>query len=343
MAQGDTAKRAALGDPSMRGTTGTLSGTVSSAGGRPIEGVDVVVRGTALRARTGRDGRFSLRDVGEGDHSILVRRIGWRPVEFSVQVEPGTEAFVPVTLQAMVRELGVVTITEETFNELSGLVTDANDQPLEGVEVQVLGTTLALTTRKGGGFLFFDVPPGKYLLRLRRPGYRMKLQGVEMLPRINRNLTVRVAALARGTPAGDSARLGGADAASEAAHADFTARRGMAGSQAVALTGDELAPFGAVPLPTALERKLVAREKELAAARCVLVDGEGAAASGTDPARAGRAALQAIVASSVELVELYPAGSEKSMTACKRFAPESRECSCAAARPAAFVVVWLRH
>ena len=52
--------------------------------------------------------------------------------------------------------------------------------------------------------------------------------------------------------------------------------------------------------------------------------------------------LQTIFADQVESVELYPAGSEMSQTACSRFPISMPECGCDAARPVPIVVVWMR-
>lgn len=70
--------------------TGTVMGTVTrSDGGTPLRDVTVGVRGTALTATTGPDGRYTLRRVPAGPQTLTFRWLGYRPAETQVTVEAG--------------------------------------------------------------------------------------------------------------------------------------------------------------------------------------------------------------------------------------------------------------
>jgi hypothetical protein len=143
----------------------------------------------------------------------------------------------------------------------------------------------------------------------------------------------------------------------------------MSGTQSDFISREDLVDLGKSPLNFAI--KQVAKgmpAKELWNAACVLVDGQtplndpatpiqlangggggafGGSASNPSgerniPGGAGFTPLQTIFADQVELVEIYPAGSENSLTACARFPITMPQCDCAAARSRPIVVVWLR-
>src|SRR6185436_12759292 len=81
--------------------TGTIRGTVTrSDGGARLSGVTVEVRGTALSATTGVDGRFTLSRVPAGQQTLLVRWVGFRPQEVPVSVTAGGTATADVALEA---------------------------------------------------------------------------------------------------------------------------------------------------------------------------------------------------------------------------------------------------
>src|SRR5689334_8328242 len=69
---------AALGAAPLRAQTGTLRGTVTDDGGRPLPGARVLVVGTPLAAETRDDGTFELRAVPAGTHAVRAQRIGNR-------------------------------------------------------------------------------------------------------------------------------------------------------------------------------------------------------------------------------------------------------------------------
>ena len=366
----DPTKKAAAGDSAKAPTTGALVGKVTDENGKALAGADIVVQRLAMRVRTRTDGSFTLQGIPVGDYDILFRKLGYDPAEITLNVVAGQQFSVAVKLGQLGQRLDTVTITAVVFNEVSGMVTDSSDHPLEGAEIVIDGSDFKYRTRADGRFLFLDVPPGKYLLRMRKMGYRPVTRSLQMVKRLDRNITARMAALAQTLSAVQIIGESGFSGRDSVAQRDFTVRRQMSGTQADFMSREDLAELGKTPLNHAIRqaaRGMAA--KELYAAACVLVDGQNplndpgqsmqlangsrgglGGAQGNAvlrergiPGGAGFTTLQTIFADQVELVEIYPAGSENSATACARFPITMPQCDCNAARSQPVVVVWLKH
>ena len=63
-----------------------ITGTVTNAGGVPVPGARVSVQGSESSTSTGPDGKFTLTGVLPGTQSVLVRRVGYSPVEQPLDV-----------------------------------------------------------------------------------------------------------------------------------------------------------------------------------------------------------------------------------------------------------------
>lgn len=76
--------------PLAHAQTGSLSGSVQSADGVPLEGASVVVLGLSVRAETDTGGLFELRHIPAGVHVIEIERFGYQKLqlvfEFDVDV-----------------------------------------------------------------------------------------------------------------------------------------------------------------------------------------------------------------------------------------------------------------
>ena len=369
MAAQDTTAKVAATDSGRRVGTGALAGKITDQNGRPLGGVDIVVQGIAMRVKSRNDGSFTVAGIPIGDWDILFRKLGYDPAEFTLNVTGGQQVSVSIKLGQLTQRLDTVTITAEVFNEISGLVTDSLDRPLEGVEISVEGSEFKYTTRANGRYLFLDVPPGKYMMRFRKMGYRARQQALQMVKRIDRNLTVRMTRLAITLSPVEIVAEGGFSGRDSVAQRDFSVRRKMSGTQADFISREDLANIGRTPLNFAIrETARGIAAKELWNAACVLVDGQlplgdpatplqlanggGGNAFGGSQGNAGGerniaggtafTTLQTLFADQVELIEVYPAGSENSLTACARFPITMPQCDCSAARSRPIVVVWLR-
>ena len=91
---------------------GTISGRVTDASvGRGLPDVQVTVSGTRIGALTGPNGEYMLTGVPAGQRTITVRRIGYRPVNQTVQVIPGATSTADVALGVSAINLSEVVVT----------------------------------------------------------------------------------------------------------------------------------------------------------------------------------------------------------------------------------------
>ena len=103
------------------GQAGTITGTVTDTGGRPISVAQIGVEGTNLTAVSAENGRFTVRNVPSGTHRISVRRVGFSPyTQSDVVVPPGGTVEVNVRLSIAVLRL-------------QNMVVTATSDPIEGV------------------------------------------------------------------------------------------------------------------------------------------------------------------------------------------------------------------
>src|SRR5690348_13719255 len=107
-------------------STGRITGTVTDrTAGAPIANVSVTVTGTALGARTGPDGRYTINGVPTGAQHVRATRIGYAPDDQAVTIESGQTlslnlamAAATVTLDQMV----VVGYGAQRRSDLTGSV-----------------------------------------------------------------------------------------------------------------------------------------------------------------------------------------------------------------------------
>ncbi|MFZ5625167.1 MAG: TonB-dependent receptor domain-containing protein [Gemmatimonadota bacterium] len=86
----------------------------NAASGEPIAGAIVDIEGTALRATTAIDGRYTLANVAPGTVSVRVRMVGYRPKTITgIVVKEGTAAVQDVTLDAELVQLSEITVSAE--------------------------------------------------------------------------------------------------------------------------------------------------------------------------------------------------------------------------------------
>ena len=89
----------------------SVTGSVRDSAGMAIAGADVMIDGTRLRAVTSDDGVFRLVGMTEGVELVSVRRLGFRPLTMSVDVQLGTVTRVVLTLARVLVILPTVVVT----------------------------------------------------------------------------------------------------------------------------------------------------------------------------------------------------------------------------------------
>lgn len=324
------------------GITGVITGTVRDETGAPLIGAMITVDGGVREARSAEGGRFVIDSVRAGSRELIVRHIGFRPIRTQVEVRADSAIVLAVTIVREGQRLPGVVIEEQIFNQLGGIVVDELLRPVPGAVIDLVGIRRQTVSDAEGRFIFVDIPAGNYILEVRAPGYALARRGVEMVARIERDLAIR---LHSGADARISAEL------AEVVAKEADRRRSFAGARAIFVSRAELEKWGDAPLldalrgssaatairevgPPAMGRGQTSFSRTAGGAgrtpsSCVLIDGHEAALTNV---------LSFFRASEVELVEVYPVGTENSRTLCGRFPPSSG-CSCPP-EPAG-VVVWL--
>lgn len=92
-------------------STGTIQGTVTETGGRPVGNVQVFVAGTQLGAVTNAAGAFTIAAVPAGEQTVRTRRLGFSPATRAVTVVAGQAARLDVALTQAAAELDRVVVT----------------------------------------------------------------------------------------------------------------------------------------------------------------------------------------------------------------------------------------
>ncbi|MBM4161671.1 MAG: TonB-dependent receptor [Ignavibacteria bacterium] len=92
-------------------TTGVITGTVRGDENREfLPFVNVVVKGTGLGAATNDQGRYTIRNVPPGRHTIVASAVGFKPSEVTVNVEAGATTSKDIFLVHAAVQLGEVLV-----------------------------------------------------------------------------------------------------------------------------------------------------------------------------------------------------------------------------------------
>lgn len=108
--QGNVAVRDTVPGPGVPAGTASISGTVTDGDGKPIGNAHVSVTGGSNSATTDSSGTFTLTGQPTGTHALIVRRLGYMPVELAVNLTPLRRNEVTVQLEQYVPVLAAVII-----------------------------------------------------------------------------------------------------------------------------------------------------------------------------------------------------------------------------------------
>ena len=92
--------------PAHAQDTGTLTGTVRSAAGKPLPFANVVILGTKMGGMTNSDGKYEVKFVPAGTYTVKVSYLGYEPKERPFQIVAGQT----VTLNFELKETVVATL-----------------------------------------------------------------------------------------------------------------------------------------------------------------------------------------------------------------------------------------
>jgi hypothetical protein len=96
-------------------TTGTLAGIVTDSANVPVSGVEVSIPDLSQSTLTNEQGAFALRDVPVGAAHVLIRRVGYSPVEAQIVIEAGRTAERHIRLVRATR-LDSMVVTEKAVD-----------------------------------------------------------------------------------------------------------------------------------------------------------------------------------------------------------------------------------
>lgn len=166
---------------------GTIVGIVEDSLGTPISDALVMVFELRRQVRTRADGSFRLDSIKPGKYRVGARSLGYigAGVDVTVGRTGGWAKFrliqVATTLAPMV--------TEAEEMGLSGIIGDTAFRAMDSVEVRVLATQLRAKTDSVGRFAL-PLPPGRYMVRVERPGYQGQAIGVSIPEKGGRKLAI---------------------------------------------------------------------------------------------------------------------------------------------------------
>jgi len=339
---------------------GIVAGVVRKEDGEPLAGVRVSILREigSIAVLTASDGRFLLEGVPSGPQAFEASKRGYRTAQARITVPQDSALVVNITLVAEAQRLPGVVIEADFRNSVGGVVLDSANQPVAGVVVEVIGQGNRMTTGEDGRFIFTDLDPGLYLMQWRKAGYAVAQTSVRMVNKLERDFAVRL------KPLGTDWRS--PEAAAVIAH-ETNRRLGLRGGRAKVVGRDELERFGMTRLDVALRGSSAMDAYLNTPSKCVLVNGYEGLTTGGDGALSrtlrGPRGPQSIDpsgtaprtrpvnlanpvswlsyfrANEVEMVELYPEGTEHSRTLCGRFPPST---GCACPPDPAGIVIWLR-
>jgi TonB-linked SusC/RagA family outer membrane protein len=138
---------------------GTVSGRVTTGdSSEPVSDATITVRGTALRALTNSDGRYSI-SVPEGSHTIFAQRIGFGRDSASVVVranETATADFVLRPVAVSLNEVVTIGYGTQRRRDLTGAVgsvtsDDIQRTPVTSVEQALQGKVAGVQVTNGSG------------------------------------------------------------------------------------------------------------------------------------------------------------------------------------------------
>jgi hypothetical protein len=115
-APGAAPAKADSGPPRLRGPA-RLTGRVVNAAGAPVANARVDVQGTGAATLSRQDGSFGFTDLPSGTQSLVVRQLGFEPVETAVELSARAPRQVTVTMAKPARVLETVAVTAERSKE----------------------------------------------------------------------------------------------------------------------------------------------------------------------------------------------------------------------------------
>ena len=143
----------------LTGTYGIVRGTVRNGSNGPtLSGTVVSQSPNGPSAVSFLDGRYALAAI-PGSVTLNASLFGFDLLSRSTSVPAGGDVTLNLTLRG------------SDAGSVSGVVRNSTGTPLNGAELEVMGTPLRVVSGNGGIYSFASVPAGGYTVRCIRPGH----------------------------------------------------------------------------------------------------------------------------------------------------------------------------
>lgn len=132
---------------------GTISGSVLTSDGEPVELVTVNVKGTAKGALTDRNGKYQIRNIQPGLHRLVASFIGLEKQEQTIEVTAGGVTSLDFTLNESLAQLQEVIVSARNLNRENAIVAKI---PLKKLENPQVYNTVSSEIMKQQGITNYD-------------------------------------------------------------------------------------------------------------------------------------------------------------------------------------------
>lgn len=176
----------------------TLAGVVRDSTGAPIPSVEVIVTALGRSARTDFSGGFRVDGILPGAHRVWFRRLGYMSAQFDWAAKAGERTEIVVVMTPIPRSLDAMVVRAQEEKDLEanasilGTAVDTTGVPVDGAEVQLIGANRSGLTRANGGFLFRPLPVGPYVVRVRKLGYEPAMWKLNLAAGDDREVIIRM-------------------------------------------------------------------------------------------------------------------------------------------------------
>lgn len=175
----------------------TVRGVVKDTEGAAVPDVEILLESPRRGARSDAAGRFVLDSVPQGERRLLVRRIGYLALNYTVTVPQAPADTLRFIMLRLPQQLAPVDVVVERKG-IYGVVGDTGYHALPGTLVEILGARIADTTDERGRFAFEKLKEQHYVLRVSRVGYFGRLISVDYTGR-GRDFSVFLTEYSKGT------------------------------------------------------------------------------------------------------------------------------------------------
>jgi hypothetical protein len=154
----------------------TIVGVVVDSADRIVDSAEVFI--PALKRSTAADtlGRFRFTDVKPGEYEVAARRLGYYPQTRSVSVTRDSGGVARFVLVPHTRGLTPV-VTNARRGGLSGVVGDTAWNAVKDAVITVVSSSRQTVSDSMGAF-YFDLQPGRHMIRVKRDGYASQMVSV---------------------------------------------------------------------------------------------------------------------------------------------------------------------